>query len=456
MTRDIPCPSGLSYFGYQLEGIEFAVQREGTLLGDEMGVGKGIQAIGVINALGDNLERILIVCSATMRLVWREELERWLVRRCSIGVAGIDPVTEQILARVNILIVNYDRLGKMRSLILGRRWDLAILDESHFFKTPEAQRSRIALSIRASRRLALSGTPIPNGRPIEFHPILSWLDPNRWPPTSRFSFAERYCGARHTSFGWDLNGASNTAELAEVLRASVMIRRTKAEVLPQLPPKLRRVVEITPSIDLKALVDREFDAFKQWQNAPGQDNGLSSRIRTNVFVRGLDWERLSHARLALALAKVPIVAGFVRETLEAGSGKIVLFAHHREMIARLAESLSFAHPVLLHGGTAPKERKRAIEQFKTDQKTRVFIGQIQAAGLGITLAPASSHCVFAELSWVPSELSQCEDRLHRIGAQDNILVQHLVLSGSLDAIMVRVLIKKQRVLDSVLEPALSK
>jgi SWI/SNF-related matrix-associated actin-dependent regulator 1 of chromatin subfamily A len=452
-------PAGLSYFPYQLEGIEFALQREGTLLGDEMGVGKGIQAIGVINALGDSLERILIVCSATMRLVWREELERWLERHCSIGVAGIDPVSEQILARVNILIVNYDRLGKMRSLILGRWWDLVILDECHLLKTPEAQRSRVALSSRASRRLALSGTPMPNGRPIELHPILSWLDPDKWPLNSRFAFAQRYCGARYTAFGWDLSGSSNTAELGEVLRASVMIRRTKAEVLPQLPPKLRRVVEITPSTDLKALVDREFDTFNQWQNSQGQDSESSlksaPRLKTNVFVRGLDWEKLASARLALALAKVPIVAGFVRETFEAGSGKIVLFAHHREMIARLAESLSFASPVLLHGGTAPLERKRAIEQFKTDEKTRVFIGQIQASGLGITLAPASSHCIFAELSWVPSELSQCEDRLHRIGAQDSVLVQHLVLSGSLDAIMVRVLIKKQQVLDSVLDAHVS-
>jgi len=153
--------------------------------------------------------------------------------------------------------------------------------------------------------------------------------------------------------------------------------------------------------------------------------------------------------LALALAKVPIVSGFVRETLEAGSGKIVLFAHHREMIASLEESLSFARPAVLHGGTTATGRQKAIARFKTDSSTQVFIGQIQAAGLGITLAPAASHCIFAELSWVPSELTQAEDRLHRIGARDSIFVQHLVLAGSLDAVMVRTLIAKQAVLDSV-------
>jgi SWI/SNF-related matrix-associated actin-dependent regulator 1 of chromatin subfamily A len=454
MNRDIPCPSGLSYFPYQVEGIEFALQREGALVGDEMGTGKCISTIGVINALGDSANRILIICPASMRLTWREELERWLVKPRSIGVAGVDPVSEQILARVSILIVNYDRLGKMRQLVLGRRWDIAILDESHLVKNPEAGRSRIALSIQASRRLALSGTPMCS-RPIELHPILSWLDPDRWPLNSRFAFAQRYCGARHTSFGWNILGNSNTAELARVLRSSVMIRRTKAQVLPELPPKLRRIVEITPSTDLEVLVGRELAAFRAWQNTQGKDTGpfLKSvpRAKANVFTSDLAWDKLSQARLALALAKVPIVSGFVREMLEAGSGKIVLFAHHREMIARLEESLSFARPAVLHGGTTAIGRQKAIDRFKTDSSTQVFIGQLQSSGLGLTLAPAASHCVFEELSWVPSELSQCEDRLHRIGARDSIFVQHLVLSGSLDAVMVRTLIAKQAVLSEVLE-----
>src|SRR5215472_8145960 len=134
MSRDICGPSGLSYFPYQVEGISFALGRTGTLLADEMGVGKTVQAIGVINALGLEINRILIVCPATMRLVWRDELQRWLVRPLSIGVAGVDPVSEQILARVHVLIVNYDRLEKMRRLVTGRYWDLAILDECHLIK----------------------------------------------------------------------------------------------------------------------------------------------------------------------------------------------------------------------------------------------------------------------------------------------------------------------------------
>jgi SWI/SNF-related matrix-associated actin-dependent regulator 1 of chromatin subfamily A len=281
MSRDIYSPSGLSYFPYQVEGISFAIERTGTLLADEMGVGKTVQAIGVINALGDQINRCLIIAPAGMRLVWRDELQRWLVQPLSIGVAGVDPVSEQILTRVHILVVNYDRLEKMQRLVTGRCWDLAILDECHLIKNPEAKRSQVALQIRAVRRLASSGTPIPN-RPIELHPILCWLDPARWPSSGRFQFATRYCAARLTGFGWDLKGSSNTAELGELLRSTIMIRRTKAEVLPQLPPKLRQVVQLTPSSDLKALVDRELEAFERWQKSPSHGSELFAKPATGT------------------------------------------------------------------------------------------------------------------------------------------------------------------------------
>jgi SWI/SNF-related matrix-associated actin-dependent regulator of chromatin subfamily A-like protein 1 len=262
MTTDVPCPEGLAYFPYQLEGIAFARSRTGTLLADEQGVGKTIETIGLINALGDDLPYILIVCPATMRLVWRTELERWLFKRLSIGVVGTDSVPVELLSRVNILIINYDRLWKTRDLILDRNWDLVILDEVHLIKNPDTYRSRVVGQLQAVRRLALSGTPMPN-RPIELYPILSWLDPSRWPAEGKFKFALRYCAARSTTFGWDMNGSSHTEELGNVLRSTVMIRRTKAEVLPQLPPKFRRVVELEPGVDLKAVVEHELAVFEE-------------------------------------------------------------------------------------------------------------------------------------------------------------------------------------------------
>jgi SWI/SNF-related matrix-associated actin-dependent regulator of chromatin subfamily A-like protein 1 len=105
-----------------------------------------------------------------------------------------------------------------------------VLDECHLLKTPEAKRSRIALKIQAARRLALSGTPIPN-RPIELYSVLSWLDPTRWPSKERFRFALRYCAAKQTNFGWDLGGASNLGEFSKLLHSTLMLRRLKKDVL---------------------------------------------------------------------------------------------------------------------------------------------------------------------------------------------------------------------------------
>ena len=156
---------------------------------------------------------------------------------------------------------------------------------------------------------------------------------------------------------------------------------------------------------------------------------------------------------------MPLVVDYVGEMLEGGTQKVVVFAHHRDVIAQLSAGLVQYSPVILIGGMSPKEREASIDEFQSDPRTQIFIGNLQAAGVGITLSPASSHCVFAEMSWVPAEMTQCEDRLHRIGTRDCVTVHHLVLEGSLDAMMVKVLLKKQRTLDAVLgekPPALTR
>jgi SWI/SNF-related matrix-associated actin-dependent regulator 1 of chromatin subfamily A len=443
----LPAPAQLRYYPFQREGIRFILERSGALLADEPGIGKTIQAIGVINALPE-LEKILIVCPATLRLNWRRELEKWLVRSRSIGVIGLEQTrSETLLSTCTIIVINYDRLYANREALEAIEWDLVILDESHFIKSPGAKRTRVATMLKAKRRLALSGTPVLN-RPAELPPILSWLSPHEWPRNGWHEYELRYCNAYWDGFGWDVSGASNLEELASRLR-TVMLRRTKAEVLPELPTKFRTVIELSPTVAMRALVEKEREAFRRV--AQQQSDQFRNSIRKlRVDPQQIDGDNLAIIRHQTALAKVPLVTEFVREALAGGTTKIVIFAHHRDVIKALENALAHWHPVILIGGMAMPERQCSIDTFQSDPGCRIFIGNLVAAGTGITLT-ASSQVIFAEMSWVPAELSQAEDRCHRIGTRDSVLVQHLVLAGSVDSIMAKTICKKQKIMDSLLE-----
>ena len=201
---DIPVPEGLSYLPYQRGGIKALAERRSALLADPMGLGKTIQICGLLNKLPDELRTVLIVVKASLKLNWRNELSKWLVipRRIDVVNGG----KEQIPADPDIVVVNYDVLSKHSEKLTSRIWDCVVFDESHYLKNPKAARTIHALKIRARRRYALTGTPVPN-RPIEIQPILGYLDPENF--DDFFSFAKRYADAYRSRFGWDFTGSSN-------------------------------------------------------------------------------------------------------------------------------------------------------------------------------------------------------------------------------------------------------
>tara|TARA_R110000744_G_scaffold305007_1_gene413354 strand:- start:6428 stop:8392 length:1965 start_codon:yes stop_codon:yes gene_type:complete len=417
-TIDIPSPDGLEYLPFQRAGIAYALGRDATLFGDEMGLGKTIQAIGVCNATRP--ETVLIVCPASLKLNWRNELQRWLVdeRRIDIVNGG----GEVFPSQPDIVIINYDVLAKHAADLHGRTWGLVVFDEAHYCKNPKAKRTKAALAINAERKLVLTGTPIPN-RPVEIQSIAGYLAPSRF--GNFFAFAKRYCAATQTRHGWDFSGSSNLPELQEQLRSSVMVRRLKADVLDELPPKQRQVIVLDGG-DYK-------EELRVQELAEAEAETTSPRI---------DFEGLSRERHLMALAKVPAIL----DHLKAIDHSVVVFAHHKDVIAALASELDC---VTLTGDHTTEERQAAVESFQRGD-VQHFIGSIGAAGVGITLTRAS-HVVFAELDWVPGNLSQCEDRCHRIGQRDSVLVQHLVVDESIDARQVELVVAKQGVLDASLD-----
>jgi SWI/SNF-related matrix-associated actin-dependent regulator 1 of chromatin subfamily A len=216
-----------------------------------------------------------------------------------------------------------------------------------------------------------------------------------------------------------------------------MIRRTKDEVLSELPKKIRQVVELEyeprESNDLKAAVLRYLD-------------GLKAAAENLSELRGVAFTELAAARLDTARAKLPHAISFISDLLEE-SDKIVVFAYHREIIDDLAEAWP-GETVKLYGGMTDAQKDGSVRSFQTDPKTRVFIGQLQAAGTGLTLTAAST-VVFVELDWVPGNILQAEDRCHRLGQQDTVRVIHLAAKDSIDARMIKLLVEKQENIERI-------
>ena len=441
-TRDFKAPKGLKYFEFQKAGIAYALERDSTLIADQMGLGKTIQVIGVMNETRP--KRTLIICPATAKINWQRELEKWLANFTLTGVVyGKNPWPNH-----PITIINYDILARFHAQLHKPVWDLVVVDESHYLKNPDTIRTlevfgrkskkRPRPPIRAKRKLLLTGTPIVN-RPVELFPSLNYLDPATW--SSFWRYAMRYCGAFNDGYGWDFSGSSNLEELMMKLRSTIMVRRLKKDVLQDLPDKIRQVVEL-PADGRKTVLRVEKAKMKEYKK---QVKDLSLPGNPMVF------DSISAVRHETALAKVPAVVDYLKETIALGE-KVVCFAWHRDVIDRICEAFDKENigNVKVYGATRPNVRQHHIDRFQRSEDIRLFVGNIMTAGTAITLT-AASKVIFAELDWVPGNITQAEDRCHRIGQKDTVNAIHLVLEGSIDAYMANILVRKQEVIDRALD-----
>ena len=468
----VPVPEGnhpltglpFALMPFQRAGVEFAHRRDNALIADEMGLGKSVQAIGIINCTKD-AKRVLVVCPASLKLNWYRELRTWLVNKeLTVGIAqgGYWP-------DANIVIINYDIAAKHREAIDSFEWDVVVLDEAHYIKSPEAIRTKAIIggkvgrgekaqsfsAVRAKRRIALTGTPILN-RPAELFSMLHWLDPREW--ASRFHYARRYCAG-----GWGMyDGASNLEELQLRLRQSLMVRRLKRDVLQELPAKMRSVIEYEVP-ELRIELEQEIQDARAREKAlaalraavelaKASEDPVEYRRAIEALRSGLvvAFNEMAALRKRTAVAKIPHVINHVKDILASSpEDKVIVFVHHRDVVDAIHAAFG-AQAVKLYGGMTSEEKDAAVQKLQNDPTCRVFVGSITAAGVGLTLT-AAHRVVFAELDWTPSNVTQCEDRCHRIGQKDTVLVQHIVLAGSLDATIARKLVAKQVVIDRALD-----
>ena len=407
---------------YQIEGVERLLELtapgrsvRAALLADEPGLGKTAQVAEYINRAKP--ASVLIVCPASLRLNWKYELDRWMTYQPS-----------------SLEIRSYGLIGEL--VENGSIYDLVVFDEAHYLKNPDAKRTKNGLALKADVRLYLTGTPVVN-RPMDLFPVLSTMGIR----LNRVQFGMRYCNGHLASVRvrggrvrkvWDFSGASHQEELGDSLRKHCMVRRTKREVLRDLPEKIRQIVELDipdgESVELKEAVARMFDAMAK------AASNLSEAKR-------LAFEELAKARLDIARNKLPYVISFIKDLLEEET-KIVVFAYHREVVEQLR--LAF-DGVMIYGGMTDAQKDASVRAFQQGP-VRVMVGQIVAAGTGLTFTAAHT-VVFAELDWVPGNVIQAEDRCHRIGQDEPVRIFHLVAQGSVDARMVRALVRKQETVE---------
>jgi SWI/SNF-related matrix-associated actin-dependent regulator 1 of chromatin subfamily A len=462
---EIPVNEGLEYLPFQKAGIAYSADHRNILIADEMGLGKTIQALGIIN-LDPTMKKVLCVVPASLKLNWEREAKKWLVRETDISVIN----SKDGWVDGDLVIINYDILKKFHDEIHARDWDLLVCDEAHYMKNNKAQRTKeivgwydkrikkVVSRLEAERKVFLTGTPIVN-RPIELWPLINYLAPKTF--KYFMSYAKRYTKAHHNGYGWDFTGASNLEELQDKLRTTIMIRRLKKEVLTELPPKFRQVIEI-PANGFSGLIRKEQDLIAKNQEvidelrmaveiAKASDNPEDYKNAVAALQQGMAvaFGDMSRVRHEVALAKVDVVVEHLKGIIEDEEQKVVCFAHHRDVIEKIKEAFG-DEAVILYGGMTDKKKDESVERFQNDDKVKLFIGSIQAAGVGLTLT-ASSRVVFAELDWVPGNMTQAEDRTHRIGQVNNVLVQHIVLQGSMDAEMAHKLVAKQNVIDKALD-----
>jgi len=452
-TIDVPAPEGKIYRNFQKAAIEFASKRNGTLIADEPGLGKTIESIGLINYLG-NIKNALVIAPASLVINWQREFERWGTLPLTIGI-----VKKSKLPETDITIMSYEMATKLSGFVQSKNWDIVVFDESHYCKNPKSKRTTVLFGaagkggIKAKKYVLLTGTPILN-RPAELWTTAKLLDPYGL-GSSWMGFHSRYCSAYHNSYGWDVSGASNLEELQTRLRSTFMIRRTKAEVLGELPRKIRQVIELEPlteehrklvrkqtaSYEKFKITEAELKRLTKESDGSAQYTDAIKKLRADFEV---EFSEMSTLRHDIGVAKTGQAIEFI-ENMLSETDKIVVFAHHRDVINTLRD---YFEPICVSffGGDSDTTKTNAVDSFQKDPKIRLFIGGIKAAGLGLTLT-ASSRCVFVEQDWTPSIITQCEDRLHRIGQQDTVYVQHLVFDDSLDSRLMKEIITKQEVID---------
>ena len=433
---------GWKAFKHQEEGIEFLLKNKKCILADDMGLGKTYQSI--VAALEVEAERILVVCPSSLKINWMREIQNFCEDASIIKGKHWDPD--------RFTIINYDILKNFHTIKeRGKKYeewelrreivefdpDLIILDEAHFVKNHKSIRGKILKDISKKyspeRVWLLTGTPIAN-RPMDYFNLLSIIDSpvtNNW-----VHYAKTYCeGMRFKKGGrfvWVTTGASNLEELSTKTRRTIL-RRKKEDVL-DLPEKL-----ITPVY----LELENVDGYKNvWEDYMEQ-----RRLDGKKGNPAKDLVEMTLLRTFIAMETVPYTIEKTEEALELGKKTIIFCNFNDEMDSFINHFGDKC--VCVRGGMSDKQKQLAVDRFQEDDSCMVFVGQIKAAGVGLTLT-AAEIVIMNSLDWVPGNHEQAEDRAYRIGQKETVNIYYMLIDDTIDTLVWDILNEKKKVIGTIM------
>ena len=419
---------------HQKEAIEKLVGSKRFILADDMGVGKTTSA--VIAALETGTKKILIICPASLKINWEREIKNYTDRSVYI-CEGKKYSTDEDFTIVNYDILKnfYDPKDKENSELFKTKYDLVILDEAHMISNAQAQRTKIINNFVKDIKQVwlLTGTPM-TSRPINYYNLLNIIESpvaQNW-----MAYAIRYCQGYQFRAGnrkvWNVTGASNLEELRERTSKQIL-RRLKEEVL-DLPEKIITPVYLrTSSREYKDLMGEYYEWLK---NKKEESSSLT-----------IQFSKLMKVRKVIANEKVKQTIEFAENIIEQGK-KVIIFTNFTDTL-QLIHNHFGKESVYLDGSCNKVQRQFAVDQFQENEKIKVFVGNLKAAGVGLTLTSAEV-VIMNDLSFVPAEHAQAEDRAYRYGQKNNVLVYYPIFENTIEGVIYDILNTKKKIIGTVM------
>jgi SWI/SNF-related matrix-associated actin-dependent regulator 1 of chromatin subfamily A len=419
---------------HQKESIQKLVENKKFILADDMGLGKTTSTI--IAALETKAKKILIICPATLKINWKREIENYTDRPVYIAESKNFSIEHDfVIINYDIIKNFHDTKKKDDSQILKANFDLVITDEAHYIKNAQAQRTKLINDIvkDIDRLWLLTGTPM-TSRPIDYYNLLSLVDS----PVAKnwMAYVIRYCAGYQFKVGprkvWNVMGSSNLEELRDRTSGTIL-RRLKEDVL-DLPDKI--ITPVYLRLKSKAYEELMGEYFEWYRSNPEESKSLT-----------VQFTKLTKVRQVIANEKIQQTIELAENIIEQDK-KVIIFCNFTDSLNQIVTHFG-KQAVKIDGSMSKIERQNSVDQFQENDKVKVFVGNIKAAGVGITLTSAEA-VIMNDLSFLPSDHSQAEDRAYRIGQKNNVLVYYPLFENTIEGLIYDILIAKKQVIATVM------